>query len=456
MYYRCVFEIDGSEGADAQSSVDRLARTVSSHLAAGREQGHTESGEGPETRFWELTVERPTLDRSGDAIRLEIRSHAEAGRCRAQVLTRYLNGRGREPERPTFPPLVLEKIAAEISCRTTDGPLSWAARRLGPNDAHAFALENISNAGRKQPTIIVTRGRDGRGERRADRMQRATAGVATVALVADGATRALRDAVGKATYGGAMRLVEPGVPTRSRYYREVPDLRELVDECMALSGEDDFDERHEAIRETLAPDKDTPLRNAEARIEQLEAQLAAARAAATGGTAALEIGMEGADNVTLINHAVNLARDPLRNYVVEHLVRDLGKAGATAKVTALRSKRGMSARRIAEDLAGAIDVNDMAHLLSYRHDDAGSTMAGQLRELKQIRNLAAHPPPGGVSADQTIDKLTMIRNVMQQIGERETAERISAVVTLQRRRRRAGRRQRSRRATRAVRHNERK
>ena len=123
-------------------------------------------------------------------------------------------------------------------------------------------------------------------------------------------------------------------------------------------------------------------------------------------------------NVTALNHAINLCRDPLRGYIIGRLRERYGGN--------LRDVLGRSVEfrydrhhRAATEPAAAIDVGDFESVVA---DNSAcfadsAALARQLREVRSIRNRAAHPPPGGLAYDYTVDGLREIAKALDLIND---------------------------------------
>ena len=421
MYYRCTFGMRGGPHESPLATLDRMARIIAEQLGDGEPKPWVERGSTGQEGFWELTTERKTLDRSGNRVRLEIRARADGSGCAGQVTTRYMIEAGENRwERPTFPPRTLRRVLKEIECYRGQQLLTWEARRVDGKSAPEFIELCLQDARRDIPVLMVTGRSQQLADQRADHIQARCAGTAIVASIYQDATRTVRDAVGKATYNGAMRLVSPGGARDSQYYDAEPDVRLLIERCLAMTPQQDFDEAYEAAKDRVEPEQGRALQEARAEIEELKA----AQLSAGSSARVQQLEYDGASRVTALNHAINQARDPLRNYVARALDKRFG-ARAAEEVLTLRTKRGMKLEAVRRDVPGAIDINDIPHLMAKAMPKGGESLLARLREMKQIRNLAAHPPRGGITATECADKIEVVSDVMRAIGEHRIAERIA-------------------------------
>lgn len=121
-------------------------------------------------------------------------------------------------------------------------------------------------------------------------------------------------------------------------------------------------------------------------------------------------------NVTVLNHAINLCRNPLRNYIVRQLC---AAHGQDLTQILSRSVEFYDARapEIQGDPASAFDIGDFIHIVEanseqFRQD---REFAAGLRNLRFIRNCAAHPEHGGVTDEFTLDSLRRIADTMDRV-----------------------------------------
>lgn len=452
MYYKSTFTV---RSPAAEISGERLLGDIRSlterQVGGAPEDWETEAGSSENSGYWELTTERPTLDRSGDQVRLEIRGwwHENTpDETELQVVTRYRRaGERRRKELPTFPPNIVRTLFREYECRNGTTRLSNRAARVDARDMAAFIENELKSERRRLPILLMTRNRRGQTPQGPEQVQKAIVGAGTVVVSSNAATAAIRDELGKATYDGAMRLIGPG-GTKSHYYRRSPELRDLVARCLRITGEDSFDARYEQARyeadnAQLGPDADGTPRDekVDRRITALEAELkrseeSRARMAQELARLRQETGRDQVDdrlNVTILNQAVNMARDPLRGFIVTQLERRY--AGETYQaIRSLRNKHMFKTDDIRRDPKGAIDINDLPHLVSGHPEAFANAVPNQtelgrlLRDLKHARNRAAHPPFGGISKEESLDKLRTVQTVLRYVGLNEPARGVTRLI----------------------------
>ena len=118
-------------------------------------------------------------------------------------------------------------------------------------------------------------------------------------------------------------------------------------------------------------------------------------------------------NVTVLNHALNLYRDPMRHYIISNL--GTSDEAGLKEILRMSVEFNPTTRERPESL---IDVNDFHNVVSDNRTyfEDRRNLAWNLRQIKDVRNKAAHPPPGGISDDYTQDGLTRIAEALDAIG----------------------------------------
>ena len=126
-----------------------------------------------------------------------------------------------------------------------------------------------------------------------------------------------------------------------------------------------------------------------------------------------------ADNITVLNHAVNIYRDRMRHYIIASLRQQFGNnltdclAGGGIVELAWHRTRELAA----SDPEAFIDVDVFEDIVvTYPECFSASDLPRKLREIKRIRNSAAHPPPQGIDYVNMQDGLRTISEVMAIIG----------------------------------------
>jgi hypothetical protein len=117
--------------------------------------------------------------------------------------------------------------------------------------------------------------------------------------------------------------------------------------------------------------------------------------------------------------AVESILNPHRRLPILALSEDRRGNRALDPERAQRALLGVAtARQMPEEL---IDVNDFHNIISdngaYFTDS--KNLAWNLRQIKDVRNKAAHPPPGGIDDDYVQDGLSRIAEALEAIGAKQ-------------------------------------
>lgn len=491
MYYQTTFAIrDPSErrlrGNDLLNAVRVLTEET---LKISPEESTTEAQSAGQAAYWELTVERPTLDESGNAVRLEVRAYSQNGRVTAQIVTRYLrNSSAPEQELPTFPPNILFVLAKRFDCIAGTTAIRNRPRTINRYNVQRFIKEQVLNPRRTIPLLVITKNRKGETEADPYRLQKAIAGASQAVVMERGTETVLRDAIGRATYNGKMRLINTQLNRRHEYYDEQPELRNLVSQCLKLATDPRFDNpftrTSQQVHDNLAPTQQEgiPVLTLNDHIQAVrEAGIQVITAETNAKTAnpdttpepnsqetdtekeamadkitelsrlleeernqnqinapirTIPLEQDNTYNITVMNHALNLTRDPLRRYIVSQMSSQFG-VQTTEKLIATIDMRHNNSNKVKTQPEACLDINDFANIVSnyqqcFNRDGIQATELSRLfREMKSIRNRASHPPLDGIRREETIDKLQVVQQIMGYVGLSDHNNEINSLITMQ-------------------------
>lgn len=123
--------------------------------------------------------------------------------------------------------------------------------------------------------------------------------------------------------------------------------------------------------------------------------------------------------VTLLNYALNLYRDPMRRYIISNL----GADDDLGLLEILRESVEFNASALQQTALrpeALIDVNDFHNIIAdnYSYFSDSRNLAWTLRQIRDVRNRAAHPPPGGISSEYAQDGLAHIIKALEVIDAR--------------------------------------
>ena len=200
----------------------------------------------------------------------------------------------------------------------------------------------------------------------------------------------------------------------------------LVESAVPDSDESDTEQPRDRARRLRAANQELREKDAAstATIERLNADNQSLRQEINrrrqnDNAPAIPLTGDPADNITVLNHAVNIYRDRLRHYIITSLRRHFGD-----DLTDCLTERGIveldrirTRELAASDPEAFIDVDMFEDIVvAYPKCFRSSDLPRKLREIKRIRNNAAHPPPQGFDYANMQDSLRTISEVMAVIG----------------------------------------
>ena len=241
MYYHATFDVKPPQGLTQRQTLDRLRQVT--ELSLGLKTSHftVEDGQADDAAFWEINLERPIPDESGNLARLEVRAFQHRDVVRSQLVSRYLHqGAQGTNELPTFPPNLLRAIIAEFDCYA--GPTHITSRHsvVTQQNVGRFISEQILNPSRTLPILVITTGEQPNPDTPRT-LQRSMLGAGHIAVIAREAEQSLQRAIKRATYGGKMRLISPRLNDNHPFYHSSPDRRALIERCLSISSDPGFD-----------------------------------------------------------------------------------------------------------------------------------------------------------------------------------------------------------------------
>ena len=122
-------------------------------------------------------------------------------------------------------------------------------------------------------------------------------------------------------------------------------------------------------------------------------------------------------NVTVLNYALNLYRDPMREFIIRNLSVD----NEQELKEILRRSIDLANESLGKRCVEIIDVNNFQDIVDANSQCFANAYAlsRKLNEIRVVRNRAAHPPPGGVRADYAQDGLALIADALEAIGAKQ-------------------------------------
>lgn len=207
------------------------------------------------------------------------------------------------------------------------------------------------------------------------------------------------------------------------------ELDELSQHSSGATGEG-RDERsrlrrqHEELRARAAEQEKTiaKLNDDNQRLRQRERM----RDSVNGRTLRLGAGLAG--NITTLNHALNVYREPCRKFIVQKLQASHGRdlTDVLSKSIEFRENQRSNA---AERPEAAFDIGDFSAIIAANWDcfEDWTLLRRRMDDVRHIRNRAAHPPPEGFDENWTQDSLRTIVETLKSLGDKQSEECVSEI-----------------------------
>ncbi len=134
-------------------------------------------------------------------------------------------------------------------------------------------------------------------------------------------------------------------------------------------------------------------------------------------------------NVTTLNHALNVYRDPCRKFIVRKLRAAHGDDLINALSNSIELRDYQHLRNASEQPEAAIDIGDFSAIVSSNPHcfEDWQSLYRRMDDIRRIRNRAAHPPPSGLDDDWTQDSLRTIVETLETLGDERVVENIREV-----------------------------
>ena len=142
----------------------------------------------------------------------------------------------------------------------------------------------------------------------------------------------------------------------------------------------------------------------------------------------LRLGPEHLGNITIMNHALNIFRDPCRKFIVRRLRSGYGHdlTDALGKSIEFRDNQR---RTVTEHPEEVFDIGDFSAIVASNWEcfDNWQSLSRKMDEVRHIRNRASHPPTEGFNKDRTQDSLRIIIEALEYLDDRESEECVAEI-----------------------------
>lgn len=142
----------------------------------------------------------------------------------------------------------------------------------------------------------------------------------------------------------------------------------------------------------------------------------------------LRLGAGDLGNITIMNHALNILRDPCRKFIVRKLRSGYGH-DLTDPLGKSIEFRDSDRRNAAEHPEAVFDIGDFSAIVASNWEcfDDWRALSRKMNEVRHVRNDAAHPPPAGFDKDRTQDSLRTILEALEHLDDRESKECVAEI-----------------------------
>ena len=133
-------------------------------------------------------------------------------------------------------------------------------------------------------------------------------------------------------------------------------------------------------------------------------------------------------NVTALNYAINLFRDPMRHYIIKEL--DAPDDRELRRV--LRASVDFEHLSDTKAIRDYIDVNDFQNIVEHNQSNFPEPieLGRRLSDIRFVRNRAAHPQSGGLNSASTRDGIKKIADALELIGAASEKEEVMNLLNL--------------------------
>lgn len=143
------------------------------------------------------------------------------------------------------------------------------------------------------------------------------------------------------------------------------------------------------------------------------------------------------DNITILNHAINIYRDPTRRYIIKAIRKfnDTNSSLYTAIEPCIRDDSDR--RRLQESIRNnrpqdGIDVGHFEHIVMDNRACFGAErrLSTRLADVRQVRNTAAHPETNGIDNTRAKDGINKIARALREMGNNDDSKIVEQLLPL--------------------------
>ena len=214
------------------------------------------------------------------------------------------------------------------------------------------------------------------------------------------------------------------------------EIRRQRAEIASLRGiRKKLENANEEMRRTQKVDEDT-IENLTFRNRELAAAKGPAAAVALDGDILLT-GDPRIDNITILNHAINIYRNPARRYVINSLRKRYNEVAELCDVIERIMNSDDDIRRLREATTekrpqDGIDVNHFEHIIMDNRACFGEKprLSTRMSDVRQVRNAAAHPKYNGIDSLRAKDGLNKVARALREMDNNDDSKLVERLLPL--------------------------
>ena len=193
---------------------------------------------------------------------------------------------------------------------------------------------------------------------------------------------------------------------------------------------------NEELKRTREVDEDT-IENLTLRNKELAAANTLVGAETPLDGRLLLTGYARIDNITILNHAINIYRNPARRYVMRSLQKRYDNLNELCNVVERTMNSDDDRRRLWEAATekrpqDGIDVGHFEHIVMDNRACFGekTRLSTKMSEVRQVRNVAAHPAYNGVDSLRARDGLNKVASALREMDNNDDSRIVEQLLQL--------------------------
>ena len=193
---------------------------------------------------------------------------------------------------------------------------------------------------------------------------------------------------------------------------------------------------NEELKRTRVVDEDT-IENLALRNKELAAANTLVGAETPLDGRLLLTGYARIDNITILNHAINIYRNPARRYVMRSLQKRYDNLNELCNVVERTMNSDDDRRRLWEAATekrpqDGIDVGHFEHIVMDNRACFGekTRLSTKMSEVRQVRNVAAHPAYNGVDSLRARDGLNKVASALREMDNNDDSRIVEQLLQL--------------------------